>query len=547
MKTRKIAFVPGAFRPFGDHHMRMVKHYSDMCDEVVLVVSSPKTEDGKRKTNVSDEITPEQAKSIIELCIGDSGLDNVICQVSRDDNPIRTILKDISKLSDCDVVLGVSKKDDDEKRFDSVDLDNFMESNVNILPPSSTAFVPVTDECGCISAGDVRGHVDDRDMLRAYLPVFVEDDTFQKIYDILNGKSRDSLETHDELKFGSSIFEELVEASLSSPAAFELDEEETEFSRLRLDDAALDGAKCTINAYNVPTLEEKNGVYNPKTNPDKAVDMVFEFDGGDTVEIYLDTETGEWDSRVNDAGKLTPDQMGEFFRTDFSKKMDNRLSEIWPESDPFFKNLMDAVRIKKINYGPCEIMVEGGEFRKGNISKEKSKQKNASGEQIYTNSGRKIVSFSDFGVKHTAEEAYYCWPEDGKEFKWSQWQDWKKIKLLCRCRFQHNEYLYGLSLSLFPDDDENRGFRAYNLDLEPKLQYLTPTEASQIMDLSLVQKFLKNCLKRLNRFMSISDREILQRIDNPRCQLGDIRKTKHIIKNTMKAIRERRHDTYIYT
>jgi hypothetical protein len=46
----------------------------------------------------------------------------------------------------------------------------------------------------------------------------------------------------------------------------------------------------------------------------------------------------------------------------------------------------------------------------------------------------------------------------------------------------------------------------------------------------------------------MSDQEIYDKINAPeKCTLADIRKTKHVIKNTMKAIREYRHDTYIYT
>jgi len=234
--VRKIAFVPGAFRPFGDHHMRMVKHYSDMCDEVVIVISNPKSDDSKRSTNVSDQITPEQAKDIIELCLGDSGIGNITCQVSTDENPIRTILKDIAKLKDCEVVLGVSNKDDDKGRYDGVDLDNFKDNNVKIDPPAETSFEPVQNGDSYISAKDIRGHVDDTEMLRSYLPVFIEDDTFQKIYDILNGKSKDSIETKDELKFGSSIFETLLTESLEESETCELDEEESSFSSLKIDD-----------------------------------------------------------------------------------------------------------------------------------------------------------------------------------------------------------------------------------------------------------------------------------------------------------------------
>lgn len=48
-------------------------------------------------------------------------------------------------------------------------------------------------------------------MLRSYLPVQIEDSTFHRIYDILNGKSTDRLISRDELSYGSSIFQKLLE------------------------------------------------------------------------------------------------------------------------------------------------------------------------------------------------------------------------------------------------------------------------------------------------------------------------------------------------
>lgn len=550
-ELKKIAFVPGAFRPFGDHHMKLVKHYADMCDEVVVVVSSP--QEDKRTTSNGSSITPSDAKSIIDLCLDDYQLGNVTSMVSTDDNPIKTILRNIAKLKDCSVVLGVSSKEDDISRYDSIDLDYFKNNQVSIEPPRDTAFAPIENDGTVASASVIRDHISDKDMLKTYLPLSIEDDTFGKIYDILNGKSKNNMETHDELAVGSSIFQNLLQESIESDDVDldmeYLDEEATEFSDIEMDDSTLESAKCSIIAYNTHILEgDDEGVYNPKNNPDKAIDILFELDDGNKIELFLDTKTKEWDSRVNDTSKLTPDQMGAFFSTDFCKRLDEKIFEMWPNTDPFFQELLLAVKNKKINCEPCGVMTEDGEFRKGNIDKERSREKNAAGEQIYTNSGRKIVSFSDFGVRHTDEEAYYCWPEKNKIFKWSQWADWKKIHVLCRCRFQHNSYLYGCSLSLFSEDNENRGFRSYNLDLEPKLQYCTPIETSQILDLNLVQRFLRNCMKRLNKLMSMKDEEIYEKVNAPdKCTLDDIRKTKHIIKNTMKAIRERRADTYIYT
>ena len=114
-----------------------------------------------------------------------------------------------------------------------------------------------------------------------------------------------------------------------------LDEEETEFSGIRMDDISLESAKCSIIAYNTHIMEnDGEGVYNPKSNPDKAIDILFEFEDGNTVEVFLDPNTKEWDSRVNKTSKLTPDQMGQFFGTDLCGKICRRVEEMWPESDP---------------------------------------------------------------------------------------------------------------------------------------------------------------------------------------------------------------------
>lgn len=160
-----------------------------------------------------------------------------------------------------------------------------------------------------------------------------------------------------------------------------MDEEDTEYSSIVLDDGSINNSKCSIIAYNTHILEdgEDGWIYTPKSNPDRAIDVLFEFDDGNKVEIYLETETKEWNSSINGSQKLTPDQMGQFFHTDFCKRLDDRIYKMWPKSDPYFKELLDAVRCKKINCNPCGLMTEDGEFRKGNIDKNKSRGKNAAG------------------------------------------------------------------------------------------------------------------------------------------------------------------------
>ena len=48
--------------------------------------------------------------------------------------------------------------------------------------------------------------------------------------------------------------------------------------------------------------------------------------------------------------------------------------------------------------------------------------------------------------------------------------------------------------------------------------------------------------------LEIPDEEIFKKINKPdKCTIDDIRKTKSVIRNTLKAVREPRANTFIYT
>lgn len=112
-------------------------------------------------------------------------------------------------------------------------------------------------------------------------------------------------------------------------------------------------------------------------------------------------------------------------------------------------------------------------------------------------SDRKLINFGDLGVD-TKSAKFMCWPAKGKEFNWSQWKDWKKIKPLCRMKFRYdNKHWYGLSLPVFDSDYNMRGFKSYDLTAQPILQWLTKDENVDLMNLSLVSKFIKFCGKRI--------------------------------------------------
>lgn len=336
---------------------------------------------------------------------------------------------------------------------------------------------------------------------------------------------------------------------------YELEDELTESINISLDDQTINKAKCSLIAYNCHIKEdgsETDVIYNPKKNPDKAVDINFEYpDDNLNIEIFLDTNSKEWDSDINNGkGKLSPEQMEIFFESNFYSKLHKKLSGMWPTSDRLFGELIEAITNKKykIDCGN-EIVDEDFKFRTHNVKKGKAREKNAAGEQIRTNSGRLIEKFNDMGVQPGKNEAYYSWPGKKKDiYKWSRWADWEKQKPVMRCRFQYKGEVIGVSIGPLKDNDENRGFRAFNLSLRPLLQYLTPGETEDILKLSLVKRFLKESIRRISNILKIPDEEILKNMNNPdKCSLEQIRKTKHVIRNDLEAAKNLRADTFIYT
>ena len=165
----------------------------------------------------------------------------------------------------------------------------------------------------------------------------------------------------------------------------------------------------------------------------------------------------------------------------------------------------------------------------------------------YAGSGRKIVHFSDMGVNGKSGE-YFCWPRKGKEFKWNSWKEWKKLKPFAKMYFKHNGRKYMISLSLFDENFDHRGFRGADVDWTPPFAWTTPEECNEIMQLSIVRKFLRQCLKRTKPYMDMSPEEVLKKIDKPeKVTIKEIEKTQRVIKHVLKTVfKEQQADDYKY-
>ena len=180
-------------------------------------------------------------------------------------------------------------------------------------------------------------------------------------------------------------------------------------------------------------------------------------------------------------------------------------------SDKFYGDLYQGLLQK-------EMLVDvGPQLQEDNDHKMSNKDVDGDEVRDYTPSGRRIIRFSDSLVS-TKDAKFYCWPDLKKVYRWSTWKDWTKIKPLCRMRFMHNGIPYGLSLSTFGTDEDyiNRGFRGYSLDPSlPPVQWLTKEENISLMNLKLVDKFIRHCAEKISKFVKLDPDEIMEKVNNP--------------------------------
>lgn len=90
---------------------------------------------------------------------------------------------------------------------------------------------------------------------------------------------------------------------------------------------------------------------NPKKFPDRAVDIAFCVNGT-CVHIFLDKETGAWDSCFKCNGvpeaRLSPEQMGQFFGSKFYGLLLGKCKKEWPLTDEMYGMLYNGMLQKKM-------------------------------------------------------------------------------------------------------------------------------------------------------------------------------------------------------
>lgn len=325
--------------------------------------------------------------------------------------------------------------------------------------------------------------------------------------------------------------------------------------QIDIDDNMLENAKIAsyMSNQSMPNSSGTVKPYNPKSFPDKAVVVQFQH-GVTPIQIYLDTNENKWNSCfiVDDhIGKLSPEQMDDFFSTNFYKKLVDALSNKWPTSDPTYAKLFEAVMncdaSTSINEDEMHMTSLNEVDQPG--KKVKYANQDVDGDNIrdYAGSGRKIVHFTDMGVS-TKSGRYFCWPRIGKEFKWNSWCNWKRMKPFAKMTFKHNGRTYAVILNLFDEEFDHRGFRAADVEWTPPFAWVTPVECEEIMQLAIVRKFVKQCLARIKAYLSLTTKEVYEQVARPdKCTMEQIDKTQRVIKHVLQTVfKEQQADDYRY-
>jgi len=154
---RTLAIVPGAFKPPHLGHVDMVRQYSKMADEVVVLISSPI----KASRGIGDKpITAAQSEQIWKMLLKDQGLSDVVdVTISKIPSPITATYEEIGEDGPLEpgtrLILGASKKGGDFKRWRGAS--KYVKPGVELLPPEETAVVPANRPSGePYSATDAR-------------------------------------------------------------------------------------------------------------------------------------------------------------------------------------------------------------------------------------------------------------------------------------------------------------------------------------------------------------------------------------------------------
>ena len=153
-----VAILPGKFKPAHRGHLDMIKHYAQLADRVVVLVS-PKEKDG---------ITAQTAAEIINIYLDDANITNADVEIAEFASPVRAAMEYGNKpeMEGTNIILGASTKGGDAAERFSRNVQKYVE-DAEVLNPLDYAFNPVGE---VLSATDFRNALRSGEDIERFLP-----------------------------------------------------------------------------------------------------------------------------------------------------------------------------------------------------------------------------------------------------------------------------------------------------------------------------------------------------------------------------------------
>lgn len=196
---KKVALIPGAFKPPHKGHLAMFEHYARVCDEVLVVCSSQ-----PREASSGRIFTLEETVDVLREFISLGTLENV--KFIFDENPhkkIISLLEDREVLSEnSDVYLGASTKNKDYNKASYIYTDR---DDINILSTKETSYSIKED----LNASELRDYIElgEVEKVKRFIPERVEVDRYLEIF---NMKDMNIADQKKKTMDSSSLLDEVL-------------------------------------------------------------------------------------------------------------------------------------------------------------------------------------------------------------------------------------------------------------------------------------------------------------------------------------------------
>lgn len=166
----------------------MVKKYSAIADQVIIIISNPSGK-SQRKTKLGKVITPAMSSKIWQIYLKAAKLKNCLVTISNYPSPVTAAFSYVEeKIPDgTNIIFGSSTKGNDFTRWKSAQkYFSDKRPNITILDPQKTSVDPYQSPDGTpVSATSIRNNIDKPEEIKKYLPSDLSNQDISKILTIL--------------------------------------------------------------------------------------------------------------------------------------------------------------------------------------------------------------------------------------------------------------------------------------------------------------------------------------------------------------------------